>query len=89
MRVTEVIPRRDWWGGKQIEVFYLPPYTPNANPDEMLNRVLKTELRLQPSALDVDALNNIARNFMNLLAGILGSAVKYFSSRQASYAVST
>jgi hypothetical protein len=28
----------------QIEVFYLPPYSPEINPDEYLNRDLKTEL---------------------------------------------
>ena len=29
----------------QIEVFYLPPYSPEINPDEYLNRNFKTELR--------------------------------------------
>ncbi|MGI2325135.1 MULTISPECIES: IS630 family transposase [Methylococcus] len=29
----------------QIEVFYLPPYSPEINPDEYLNRDFKTELR--------------------------------------------
>lgn len=31
----------------KIEVFYLPPYSPELNPDEYLNREFKTRLRLQ------------------------------------------
>lgn len=33
----------------QIELFYLPPYCPELNPDEYLNNTLKSQLRNQPS----------------------------------------
>lgn len=74
---------------KKIEIFYLPPYSPEANPDEILNRDLKTELRLRPSAPDVDALKKIARDFMDRLAGMPQRVVQYFKSRQVSYAASS
>lgn len=32
----------------RIELFFLPPYTPEHNPDEYLNRQVKTELRNKP-----------------------------------------
>lgn len=32
----------------EIELFFLPAYSPDRNPDEFLNRALKTELRLKP-----------------------------------------
>jgi len=49
---------------RQIELFYLPPYTPEANPDEMLNRDLKTALRSQAPARDRFELRGLARSFM-------------------------
>ena len=43
-----------------IEVFYLLPHTPEANPDEVLNRDSKTELRSRPAATSVKALRRLA-----------------------------
>lgn len=42
-----VEPRR-----AQIELFYLPPYAPEPNPDEYLNHDFKTALRLEPPSRD-------------------------------------
>jgi len=36
----------------QIELFYLPPYAPESNPDEYLNHDFKTALRLEPPSRD-------------------------------------
>ena len=47
----------------KIEVFYLPPYSPETNPDEILNRDLKTELRTRPAAKNVDALKKKGTRF--------------------------
>ena len=49
--------------GKEIELFYLPAYSPTLNPDEYLNRNLKTELRLQAAGTHDDNLER-ARAFM-------------------------
>ena len=35
---------------KQIEVYYLPPYSPELNPDEYLNNTLKKQLGNHPPA---------------------------------------
>jgi transposase len=72
----------------RIEVFYLPPYSPEANPDEILNRDLKTELRTRPSAPNKDALREIALKFMKLLASTPERVARYFRSRHVAYAVS-
>lgn len=34
----------------RIELFFLPPYSPEINPDEYVNRALKTELRSRAPA---------------------------------------
>lgn len=41
---------KEWLEGNKdrIELFFLPPYTPEHNPDEYLNRQVKTELRNKP-----------------------------------------
>jgi transposase len=43
----------DWLNENKdrIEVFYLPPYSPEINPDEYLNRDLKTMLRASVSSV--------------------------------------
>ena len=40
---------------ERIEVFFLPAYTPEHNPDEYLNRQVKTELRNKPQMNHEDA----------------------------------
>jgi transposase len=34
---------------KRIELFYLPPYSPELNPDEYLNNTVKSQLRKKPA----------------------------------------
>ena len=54
LRVHHAKQVRQWVDERkyQIELHYLPPYSPEANPDEWLNRDLKTELLLRSAALD-------------------------------------
>ena len=56
---------RHWLHDKsdRIKLFYLPPYSPQMNPDEWVNRDLKTELRTRPATSDRDTLKGIARCF--------------------------
>jgi hypothetical protein len=70
----------------QIEIFYLPPYSPEANSDEILNRDLKTEMRTWPAARNVDALKKIALDFMGKLQGMPQRVIRYFNSRHIAYA---
>ncbi|NML19146.1 hypothetical protein HHL10_29680 [Azohydromonas sp. G-1-1-14] len=51
-------------------MFYLPPYSPEMNPDEFINRDLKTELHIRPATSYSGTLKRIACGFMNILRGI-------------------
>jgi len=53
---------------KAIELFYLPPYPPELNPDEYLNRDLKTTIRSGPIAKTATALIERARSCMERIA---------------------
>ena len=71
---------------RQIELFYLPPYTPEANPDEMLNRDLKTTLRSQAPARDRFELRGLARSFMARLQSAPERIKRYFQHASVRYA---
>ena len=48
------------WAGenaRRIELFYLPPYSPELNPDEYLNNTVKAQVRNKPVAKDHDELH--------------------------------
>ena len=52
----------------RIEVFYLPPYAPQSNPDEYFNEDFKNHLRsAERSASGKEALLTKAENFMRFL----------------------
>ena len=72
----------------RIELFYLPPYSPQMNPDEWLNRDLKTELRTRPATGDRDTLKTIAQRFMHTLASTPQRIMKYFDNQHIAYASS-
>ena len=70
----------------QIKLYYLSPYSPEENPDELLNRDLKTELRLRPAALDKTGLKRMAEDFMRQLSSTPGRVARYFNSVSIRYA---
>lgn len=72
----------------RIELFYLPPYSPQMNPDEWVNRDLKTELRTRPATGDRDTLKTIAQRFMHTLATTPQRIMKYFDNQHIAYASS-
>jgi transposase len=51
----------------KIEIFYLPPYSPELNPDEYLNNILKGELSKLPQPHKQDDLN---ANVHKILSGV-------------------
>ena len=58
------------WVGERperIELFYLPPYTPEHNPAEYLNRDCKTHLRLSARSSTPHALRQKAETFLHVL----------------------
>ena len=69
----------------EIELFYLPPYSPDLNPDEYLNNTVKARLRNQPAASNQTELHNQLSKVMrsaqkspDLIRSLFNhSAVKY------------
>ncbi|MDZ5461769.1 IS630 family transposase [Azohydromonas lata] len=81
---------RQWAQAKKddIELFYLPPYSPQMNPDELVNRDLKTELRMRPGSSDRGTLKRIAQRFMEALSNMPQRVRAYFEDEQVVYACS-
>ncbi len=77
-----------WLAERQdlIEVFYLPPYSPEINPDEYLNRDFKTELRSSDRAANKRALLQKATAFMERLARTPERVMAYFKHAAVRYA---
>ena len=74
--------------GEKIELFYLPPYAPEYNPDEYINGGLKKYIR---SGLPVRSLNCIkkkTRSFMKTLQNRPHHVKKYFEHPMIAYAAS-
>jgi transposase len=88
LRVHHAKTVQAWLASRKqdIEVFYLPPYTPQANPDELLNRDLKTELRTRPAATSAEALKRLALDFLATLAATPERVIRYFSNPHVAYA---
>ena len=51
----------------QIEVFYLPPYAPEYNPDEFLNGDLKRSIGKRPMPHSEDAIEHTVRSHLKSL----------------------
>lgn len=62
----------------KIRLFYLPPYSPQYNPDEYLNNDLKRSLGTQSMVKDVTELEANAKGFMSKLEGDSVHVKSYF-----------
>ena len=78
----------EWLADKtnRIELAFLPPYSPEANPDEYLNHDFKTALRLGPVSHDQDSLLAKASTFMQQLSTWPERICAYFQHPKARYA---
>lgn len=72
--------------GHEIEVFYLPPYAPQSNPDEYLNRDFKTHLRSADRCNTRDGLLEKAAAFMQFLLSTPERVKSYFQHDSVAYA---
>ena len=88
LRVHKAVDVTAWLPSRKplIELFYLPPYTPETHPDEVLTRDLKTELRSRAPAKDRFELCTLARNFMEKLKATPGRVRRYFEYATVQYA---
>jgi transposase len=71
---------------EQIEVFFLPPYAPEYNPDEYLNGNLKRDLAKKGYADTVDALESKARGSMKAFQNNPAHVASFFSAFHVRYA---
>lgn len=69
-----------------IEVFYLPSYSPELNPDEYLNCDLKAGVHSGKPARDKSQLKNKAHNHMKMLQRKPARVKKYFEHEKIRYA---
>ena len=70
----------------EIEVFYLPSYSPERNPDEYLNCDLKYGMSEKPAPKTVEKLKEILENHMNILKNNSARVIKYFRHESIKYA---
>jgi len=79
---------KQWLTGKeeQIEIFYLPPYSPELNPDEHLNCDLKAGVQSGNPARSKEQLKRKATRHIRMLQRESGRVKRYFEHRQIKYA---
>jgi transposase len=70
----------------QIEVFYLPKYAPERNPDEYLNCDIKGNINTDGLPKDREELTGKLHRFMQKLAKLPGRVASYFKHKYIQYA---
>lgn len=71
---------------RTIEIFFLPSYSPEKNPDEYLNCDLKYGISEKPAPRNEDKLNNIVSQHMTMLQKNTKRVKKYFNHPEIRYA---
>lgn len=70
----------------EIEVFYLPSYSPDRNPDEYLNCDLKQGISNKKSPKNKETLSQNVQNHMEMLQTCPARVIKYFNHQSIRYA---
>ena len=88
LRVHHCYKARDWLyeHTDQIEVFFLPSYSPELNPDEYLNCDLKAGVHSGPPARSRTQLKAKALSHLRKLQKMPGRVMKYFKHKKIAYA---
>jgi transposase len=71
---------------EEIELFYLPSYSPERNPDEYLNCDLKYGLSDKPAPKTQEKLKENLENHMNMIQKDSLRVAKYFNHKSIKYA---
>lgn len=71
---------------QEIEIFYLPSYSPELNPDEYLNCDLKAGVHSRPPVRNQNELKNAVSSHMRILRGSPERVAKYFQHPSIRYA---
>ena len=88
LRVHHAKKVKEWLAGKeeQIEIFYLPAYSPELNPDEYLNCDLKAGVHSGKPARSKKQLKSKVISHMRMLQRKSGRVKKYFEHKKIQYA---
>ena len=88
LSVHEAKAVEDWLSDKttQIEVFYLPKYTPERNADEYLNCDVKTNINADGLPKDRAELKGKLHRFMQKLSKLPNRIASYFQHKYLQYA---
>ncbi len=88
LRVHHSRKVRNWFEGKQeqIEVFFLPSYAPDLNPDEYLNCHLKARLNAAEPVRDAAQLKNKVLSHLRSLQRSPNRVKSYFRNEHIRYA---
>jgi transposase len=70
----------------EIEIFYLPPYAPEYNPDELLNSDLKRVIGKKPSPRSEKELDHNVRFHLKSVQNNSSKIKGFFGSKTTSYA---
>lgn len=71
---------------KKIEVFFLPPYSPELNPQEYVNQDVKTNVIGKKRPINKDQMRANVENFMNERKSDKNQVQKYFHVSHVRYA---
>ncbi len=71
---------------KDIELFFLPPYSPEHNPDEYVNQDIKQELKKKPSPDSQEQLHENLSSYMRSLQRKPIKVKKFFEHEKVQYA---
>jgi transposase len=88
LSVHEATAVEEWLTDKteQIELFYLPKYTPERNPDEYLNCDVKTNINTDGLPKDREELKGKLHRFMQKLSKLPDRIASYFQHKYLQYA---
>ena len=88
LSVHEAAAVKEWLGDKRdrIEVFCLPKYTPERNPDEYLNCDVKGNINTDGLPKDREELRSKLHRFMQRLSKLPRRIVSYFEHKLLRYA---
>ena len=88
LRVHHSKKVRDWLDKHKdsIEVFYLPPYSPEYNPDELLNADLKRNVGNRAMPSNIDQLESNVRSYMKQTQLNPSKVISFFGSKWTNYA---
>ena len=70
----------------RIEIFFLPPYSPEHNPDEYMNQDVKAHMRKKPAPRSDRELKKGLRSYMKRLQWKTDKVARFFEHENVNYA---